>query len=396
MKLKNRILIAVWAVVFIFFLLLLVNFVSNEKMIKKYNEGVYEFNTLDFLGFTQPYIAPYNKGNIYYQKGSYELAIAQYDIALSKYPTRKAECDIRVNKAFCMLALIDTDYKTKDDIDPIIDQLLEVESVLTEKGCANEDFLSGHDTDAQQLFNEIDSYIDSFADVKDTFSFYGYKIYTDDNGASMQLNGNDFQFSFIEVADKDGNELDGASLVNSGNDSEGLITFNTITYKLSDAGTHFYKIYEEPGSNAQISYDTKEYVITVELTVSYNGRTLDADISHNADDSLLTSIHFNNTYNTPDSDDNQQNNNNNDNNNNNNNNDNSDNDNNSGSDGDNNDQDDQNQNNDQNEGQDQQNQGDETDEIGQQLQDYMNQANNDRYEDIYGNPSYSYYSGDCW
>ena len=150
---KKRICISVWVLFFLFFLVLLINFISNERMISKYNSHVYEFNKLWFLGFTQPYISPYNKGNIYYRKGEYELAIVQYDEALEKWPTKKAECDIRVNKALAMLKTIDVTVNTKADVDPIIDELLLVEEVLTVSGCANVDKESGHDADAQNLFN---------------------------------------------------------------------------------------------------------------------------------------------------------------------------------------------------------------------------------------------------
>ena len=110
---KKKICISVWVLFFIFFLVLLVNFISNEVMINKYNKHVYEFNKLSFLGFTQPYISSFNKGDILYRKGEYEMAIAQYDDALNKWPTKDAECDIRVNKSLAMLKLIDVTVNNK-------------------------------------------------------------------------------------------------------------------------------------------------------------------------------------------------------------------------------------------------------------------------------------------
>lgn len=386
---KKKICISVWVLFFIFFLILLVNTISNEVMINKYNKRVYEFNKLWFLGFTQPYISSFNKGDILYKKVEYEMAIAQYDDALAKYPTKAAECDIRVNKALAMLKLVDVTINNKDDIDPIIDQLLLVEEVLTEKGCANVDMETGHDEEAQILFNEIESYIEYYADIKDTFSFYGNKFLYDSRGNQRQLSGNDFEFSFIEVADENKTELPGAQEYTSYNEADGFITFATITYKVADEGTHYYYVHEIEGENPMIKYAEEEYIVQVDLTKSYNGRTLDAVITLYADDPIATQIRFANflminedsSSGGGDGNDGQD----------------------GGSGGDqnqNNGDGDQDQDQNQNQNPDEQDGGQQeqpVDPIEQQLQDYMNQANEERNDTLNHdqNPN-NYYGDNIW
>lgn len=140
----------------IFLLVLLVNYVSNENMIKKYNRGIYEGNDLDWLGFTQPYIAPFNQGDLYYKQGFYDQAIEQYQKALKKHPTRKAICDIRVNWALALTVPLDTESKDIQILDENIRVIQEAKDILLEDGCANADHESGHDKEAQELYNILD------------------------------------------------------------------------------------------------------------------------------------------------------------------------------------------------------------------------------------------------
>lgn len=401
---RKKLLFCIWIIVFLFFGVLMVNFISNERMISKYNSGVYEFNKLSALGFTQPYIRPYNNGNIYYMQGEYELAIASYDQALTKHPTKNAICDIIVNKSLSMLQLFSVEYEKKADIDPIIDKLLEVEEVLLSYGCANADLTSGHDEEAQQLYNEIEDCINELAAFKDTFTFYGDKVFCYDTGQPISLKGDEFEFVFVEI---DGNT--GAAIgdeIHSKNMAGGLISLFTITYRLEDAGTHYYKIYEIPGDDDTIVYSTSKYTLAVDLTVSYNGRTLDAVVGYNADIAEQTEITFTNFKPTGDGD--------------------GDGDGgggsgNGGGDGGNGGGD---SGGDGGDPADPNNPGGgnitdpgtstpvnpqpgdtpttpmpeptPSDPIGDQLQDLMNQANDERYEEFYNSGNYNPYNGDCW
>lgn len=146
---------------FVLFLIMGINYIGNEKMIKNYQNEIYKVNSLDVLGFFQPYIAPYNRGNIDYQLGNYDQAIEEYKKALEKHPPQKKECMIRINLALAMVAGIDFENLTADQVDETIQILEEAIDVLVEKNCANRDHQSGHNVDAQQLEIELQQIIDA-------------------------------------------------------------------------------------------------------------------------------------------------------------------------------------------------------------------------------------------
>lgn len=156
----KKILMAVWIVFVLFFICFSVNFAANEIMIDKYHEGIYEENNLDIMGFTQPYIEPYNKGNIYFQKGNYEKAIEEYQKALEKNPPHDRECMIRINLALAMVTPINPEEVTEDNLEETINILEEAKDVLTIHGCANENDHNGHNEEAQTLKDEIDEFED--------------------------------------------------------------------------------------------------------------------------------------------------------------------------------------------------------------------------------------------
>ena len=126
-------------------------------MIKNYKKEKYEFNQLGFLGFTEPYINPYNRGNIFYSLGDYDRAIAEYDLALSYNPPEPADCMIRVNYALALIAPSDPDKINEDNLEEILDILDEARDILCEDGCAN-DKGTGHYDPAQTLKDEIDEF----------------------------------------------------------------------------------------------------------------------------------------------------------------------------------------------------------------------------------------------
>lgn len=137
------------------------NYYSNEKMIKNYNRGVYKVNSYDILGFLQPYVREYNRGNIDYKEGNYDKAIEDYQKALKKHPPKKKECKIRINLVLAMVAQLDFENVNSSNVDEYIDVLQQGIDILTEKGCANEDQVSGHDIDAQQLEIELAQMIEA-------------------------------------------------------------------------------------------------------------------------------------------------------------------------------------------------------------------------------------------
>ena len=137
--------------------ILLLAYYSNRNMIKNYKKEKYEFNQLGFLGFTEPYINPYNRGNIFYSLGDYDRAIAEYDLALSYNPPEPADCMIRVNYALALIAPIDPDKINEDNLEEVLDILDEARDILCEDGCAN-DKGTGHYDPAQTLKDEIDEF----------------------------------------------------------------------------------------------------------------------------------------------------------------------------------------------------------------------------------------------
>ena len=103
----------------------------------------------------------YNRGNIEFENGNYEVAITEYNNALDKNPPEKKECKIRINLAFSMLKLLNFgDVETEQKRNELIKKLEDVKKVLTEDGCAHENDNNGHSSDAQQLKNDIDKYIE--------------------------------------------------------------------------------------------------------------------------------------------------------------------------------------------------------------------------------------------
>ena len=157
MRITKRVIVGIWVLLVIFMGVLLLAYFSNRNMIKSYKKEKYEFNQLGFLGFTEPYINPYNRGNIFYSLGDYDRAIAEYDLALSYNPPEPADCMIRVNYALALIAPIDPDKITEDNLDDVLEILDEARDILCENGCAN-DKGTGHYDPAQTLKDEIDEF----------------------------------------------------------------------------------------------------------------------------------------------------------------------------------------------------------------------------------------------
>ncbi len=157
MRITKRVIVGIWVLLVIFMGILLLAYYSNRNMIKNYKKEKYEFNQLGFLGFTEPYINPYNRGNIFYSLGDYDRAIAEYDLALSYNPPEPADCMIRVNYALALIAPIDPDNINEDNLEEVLDILDEARDILCEDGCAN-DKGTGHYDPAQTLKDEIDEF----------------------------------------------------------------------------------------------------------------------------------------------------------------------------------------------------------------------------------------------
>lgn len=156
----KKVLLVLWCFAFIIFTGLAVNYVKNEKMIEHYENDIFRESDISILGFVQPYIYYYNKGNILYKQGEYELAVESYQKALRSYVPKYKECAIRINMALAMVTPIDMENVTPENKDEIITILETARDILVEEGCANMEDDYGHSGDAQTLKNEIDAYLE--------------------------------------------------------------------------------------------------------------------------------------------------------------------------------------------------------------------------------------------
>lgn len=151
----KRVRIIIGIFLFFNFLCLLINYIANEMMIKKYEENEYAENKISVLGFTEPYIAHYNRGNILYKKDNYDEAVKEYEKALYLNPSHDRECKIRINLALAMVVPIDLESITQKNVDEVLETLEKAKNVLYEHGCALS-YGNGHNKDAQTLKEEID------------------------------------------------------------------------------------------------------------------------------------------------------------------------------------------------------------------------------------------------
>lgn len=133
---------------------LCINMICNEKMLKQYQQGSYTENKLAFLGFSEPYIAPYNRGNVHYQKAEYEAAITDYQKALKGFPPKHKECSIRINLVLSMITKLETGELTKEQVSTNLSIIKEAKEVLTIHDCATADH-KGHSKEAQTLYDEL-------------------------------------------------------------------------------------------------------------------------------------------------------------------------------------------------------------------------------------------------
>lgn len=139
--------------------------ILTGTFVQSYRNGAYsEFpeNMFAQLRLGEEYIAPYNLGDVKYQKGDYEGAAGLYRRALTDEDIpQERECQIRINLALALCHKEDWDALDRNDADAVsaaVELLQSARSVLTEKGCASEgvDTDDGHSPDAEKLKHDID------------------------------------------------------------------------------------------------------------------------------------------------------------------------------------------------------------------------------------------------
>lgn len=148
-------------------ILVLTRSLINKIFLINYNNGKYaEFpeNILVPIEVGDNYVAPYNVGNVKYQKGDYEGAVQYYYTALQKNPPEGRECQVRINLALALLHTFDfdnMDMENNEEIEQALSVLMTARSFLTENGCASEEAgtADGHSPEAEKLKHDIDEMI---------------------------------------------------------------------------------------------------------------------------------------------------------------------------------------------------------------------------------------------
>lgn len=165
---KKKILIILYIFLLVIIGKLIFAYAYNERIIKKVKNNTYtgSAEALTFANFYQPYIAHYNRGNIFYNQHNYEEAIKEYNKALKCHVPDKKECSIRINLALSIIGKIPNDYDTPDNIDATIATLKEAREVLLPDGCANDEG-TGHSKEAEKLKEEIDNLIKELEEKKE-------------------------------------------------------------------------------------------------------------------------------------------------------------------------------------------------------------------------------------
>ena len=104
---KVKILIILFVIIVLIILKVSTKIIINKRFIAYYPEANQEIRLvlMSFINIYEPYIAPYNYGNYYYQKGRYEEAYDKYIKALKYKVPKKRECAVRINTGLTLVKM---------------------------------------------------------------------------------------------------------------------------------------------------------------------------------------------------------------------------------------------------------------------------------------------------
>lgn len=135
----------------------------NASYVNRYDAGDYDTaaeEKLIYVNYLESYVVYYNLGNAAYQEGDYLKAAGLYAEALKYNAPEGDDCQIRINYALSLCYSIDYDnLETQSDIENALTILYAARDALTVNGCANDEG-TGHNSDAQQLKEDIDKMIE--------------------------------------------------------------------------------------------------------------------------------------------------------------------------------------------------------------------------------------------
>lgn len=166
---KRKILTVIYIILILLIIKMLYNSIINSVLINNYKEKQYsesQAKALTYINFIQSYVAPYNYGNILYQKGEYEVAIKEYEKALNTLIPKEKECMVRINYALAICKTVQVREKDEESIKQAIEKYNSAIDILTEKGCANKNNIKGHSQEAEQLRKDIQKEIDRLSSLQ--------------------------------------------------------------------------------------------------------------------------------------------------------------------------------------------------------------------------------------
>ena len=106
-KILKKIAIIIMIICLIISLKVMSKIIINNRFIANYPDASQEFRLvlLSTLNLYEPYIAHYNYGNYFYQKGKYEEAYEKYQKALSYEIPKKRICMVRINVSLALIKM---------------------------------------------------------------------------------------------------------------------------------------------------------------------------------------------------------------------------------------------------------------------------------------------------
>lgn len=157
---KKVIFIIIYSILVLACAVLVFNYGYNAFVLMCYKNHDYSVSAqpLQMFNWTEPYVAYYNEGNLYYQQDDYVNAVEAYSKALEMNPPEEKECSIRINMALAMVASLGDLYKDPLYAESCLSVLKDARATLLDGGCATEDG-TGHNTTAEKLKEEIDAMI---------------------------------------------------------------------------------------------------------------------------------------------------------------------------------------------------------------------------------------------